>query len=119
MTVKTLDRYKKLRDKAAQEAKMSVRGEVSPARPCLLVGLLRDPKVGKMIERTEKRYKGGVCGTRRFPRLNRLVSKLSAYNSFKTLVYGEVRQDIASSQKLEMLAKQNPAINRLHSSIER
>jgi len=119
MTVKTLDRYKKLRDKAAREAKMSVRGEVSPDRPCLLAALLHDPKIGKNIECTEKRYKSGVSGTKRFTRFDRLMSKMSAYNSFKNLVHGEVGRDITSPQKLEMLARPSQALNRLHSSIER
>ncbi|MBO4285551.1 MAG: hypothetical protein J5895_04935 [Alphaproteobacteria bacterium] len=119
MTVKTLDRYKKLRDKAAREAKVSVRGEVSPAKPCLLAGLLHDPKIGKNIERTEKRYKSGVSGTKRFKRFDRLMSKMSAYNSFKNLVHGKVGQDITSPQKLEMLARSGQTMNRLHSSIER
>lgn len=105
-------------EKARKKTKMAVNGKETN-KPCLLAGLLHDPKIGKKIEHTEKRYKSGVCGAKRFPRLNRLVSKLSAYNSFKKLVCGEVRQDITSSQKLERLANQNQAINRLQSSIER
>ena len=89
---KILDRVNKIK----QKTKMSSTGFIDNAeKDGLLASLLLDKKVSKMLEETIEKLatsKNGL-GSGHFAKFDRLMGKMSAYNSFNSIANGNVHNE--------------------------